>query len=199
MPTQDARGSVPAAAVGRDGIVDAVADPASHQRTIVIRAVDPDAPADLLGLAVLREAWTAEQHGDPDAFVRDPTFVERFVDWYRAGQATRRSWLAEVDGQPIGMVSLHVYERMPRPGSSSGAWGYLGAAYVRPEHRDAGVGGRLLDALTTWAWEEGLLRVVLNPSERAVPFYRRAGFREPPGLLQLDPPDPSPATDEPEC
>lgn len=179
--------------------MDAVVDPAPKAGAVVVRAVDPEAPEDVLALAVLREAWTAEQHGDPGAVVRDPTFVERFVAWYRAGVATRRSWLAELDGEPIGMVSLHLYERMPRPGAPSGTWGYLGAAYVRPEHRSAGVGRRLLDALTTWAWDEGLLRIVLNPATEAVRFYERAGFRAPPNLLQLDPPVPSPASDEPEC
>jgi GNAT superfamily N-acetyltransferase len=58
--------------------------------------------------------------------------------------------------------------------------------YVVPEHRDAGVGRYLLDALVAHADAEGLERVVLSPSERSVPFYRRAGF-DPADQLLLRP------------
>ena len=65
---------------------------------------------------------------------------------------------------------------MPRPGIGDSRWGYLANAYVRPEFRNAGVGRLLIDELMAYARREGLARVVLHPSDRAVPFYERAGF-----------------------
>jgi GNAT superfamily N-acetyltransferase len=43
-------------------------------------------------------------------------------------------------------------------------------------YRDRGIGGRLLDALLRYADDNNFARVVLNPTERAVPLYERAGF-----------------------
>lgn len=74
------------------------------------------------------------------------------------------------------MVNLAIFERMPRPGVGSSRWGYLANAYVVPELRSAGVGQLLVDALMAYARREGLVRVVLSPSEKSVPFYERAGF-----------------------
>jgi GNAT superfamily N-acetyltransferase len=52
-------------------------------------------------------------------------------------------------------------------------------------HRDTGVGSALLGAAVAHARDQGFVRLVLNPSERSIPFYRRAGFRAS-RLLQLD-------------
>jgi GNAT superfamily N-acetyltransferase len=39
-----------------------------------------------------------------------------------------------------------------------------------------GIGGRLLDAVLSYADEHDFARIVLNPCQRAIPFYERAGF-----------------------
>jgi GNAT superfamily N-acetyltransferase len=74
------------------------------------------------------------------------------------------------------MMNLAVFERMPRPGRDPGRWGYLGNAFVLAAYRDQGIGSALLAAVLGYADERGFARVVLSPSERSVPFYRRAGF-----------------------
>lgn len=74
------------------------------------------------------------------------------------------------------MVNLKVFHRMPSPGADHPNWGYLGNAYVRADHRDKGIGGMLMNALLAHAREQGFHRIVLNPTERSVPYYRRAGF-----------------------
>ena len=85
------------------------------------------------------------------------------------------------------MLNMLVVTRMPRPatggGSHTSQWGYISNVYVQPAHRDRGVGGRLLDAATTYADEHALARVVLSPSERSIPFYRRRGFGPATGLM----------------
>ena len=151
--------------------------------TPVIRIADSaDGPA----IAALRQTWTAEDHGD----VADEGFEARFLDWYGRESAHRICWLAELSGQPVGMMNLALFERMPRPGRDSGTWGYLANAFVLASHRDQGIGARLLTGLLAHADGQGYIRVVLRPSERAIPFYRRAGFNPDGGFLIRYPPQP---------
>lgn len=127
-------------------------------------------PSDGALLAALRRRWFA--------VAGDPGFEERFADWYAAEGGRRVFWVAVASdsGEPVGMVNLAVFTRMPRPGVAASRWGYLGNAFVVEEYRDRGVGGLLLAALLRHARDEGFVRVVLSPSERSVPFYERAGF-----------------------
>ena len=137
--------------------------------TPVIRiADDADGPA----IAALRRAWTAEDHGN----VADPGFEARFLDWYERESARRISWLAELSGEPVGIMNLAIFERMPRPGRDAGTWGYLANAFVLAPYRNRGIGAGLLAALLAYADDHGYIRVVLRPSERAIAFYQRAGF-----------------------
>lgn len=142
--------------------------------------------ADGPDLAALRRAWTAENAADTAdtaGEAADEGFEARFADWYQRESARRVTWLAEVAGDPVGMMNLAVFERMPAPGRDPGTWGYLANAFVLEPHRGQGIGGRLLAALLAYADARGYLRVVLRPSDRSVPFYRRAGFTENNGFL----------------
>ena len=131
------------------------------------------ATTDVRGLAGLRARWTEEQDGPTD----DPSFLDRFDAWFARESAHRVAWLAETgEGSPVGMLNMMMFERMPRPGRSTGSWGYVANVYVVPEHRGAGVGGRLMAALTSHADEAGLVRLVLSPTARSVSLYERAGF-----------------------
>ena len=138
--------------------------------------------ADGPALAALRRAWTAEWNPGDDG-ADDPGFEARFLDWYEREAARRVTWLAEVSGEPAGMVNLTLFERMPQPGRDPGSWGDLGDAYVLPAHRDQGIGSRLLRALLDYTHGHRYVRVVLNPSQRSGPFYRRLGFSPEHGLL----------------
>lgn len=131
------------------------------------------AAADADGLAALRQAWTEELLGRAAA---DPKFGERFAGWHAVESGRRVSVVAERDGVLVGMVHLAVFERMPAPERGASRWGYLANAFVRPGHRDGGIGAAMVDLLVRRARELGCVRVVLSPSERSVPFYERAGF-----------------------
>jgi GNAT superfamily N-acetyltransferase len=140
----------------------------SQAEAVIRRAEDADLPA----TARLRRESTAEQDGDR----ADPSFEERFSAWYARESSCRIMWLAEVDGRMAGAVNLAVFERMPRPGRAPSRWGYLGNAFVLAAYRNQGIGRQLLDAALEYARENGFARVVLSPTERAIPFYERAGF-----------------------
>lgn len=135
--------------------------------------------SDVDALIGLRRAWTVERQEVED----DPGFADRFRAWFDAEHPQRTFWLAELAGAPIGMVNLLVFTRMPGPSIDAGRWGYLGNMYVEPPHRNAGVGGRLVEALLAHADAEHLERVVLSPTKPSIAFYRRAGFEAADQLL----------------
>ena len=138
--------------------------------------------ADVDSLIALRTSSSEERRGVGP----DPSFGDRFRAWFATESSQRTFWLASHGDEPIGMANLLSFERMPGPGIDAGRWGYLGNMYVRADHRDRGVGGLLLDALIAHAEAAGLERVVLSPTERSIPFYRRAGF-DPADQLLLRP------------
>lgn len=139
---------------------------------VVVATADLAAAVDRAALADLRAEWVVERRG----VAADDAFRADFDSWLTAESGVRTFWLARVGEAPIGMVNLLEFTRMPAAGGPAGRWGYLGNMFVRPEHRDAGIGRRLLDAVVAEARRRDHVRVVLSPSERSVPFYGRAGF-----------------------
>lgn len=139
---------------------------------------------DLDALAALRLAWNEEHQGHA---IDDPAFVAAFVAWMVAEAPTRTFFLAELDGEPVGMANVKRYERMPAAGmASAGWWGYVGNVFVLPAHRDAGIGAALMEALQAWAWDNGFEHLRLAPSSKAVRFYERLGYVGG-HVVQLDP------------
>lgn len=119
----------------------------------------------------------------------DPGFDTRFREWFAASDGDASlTWIAE-DSEPVGMLQLFIHERMPAPDRDTGGWGYVGLVFVLPEHRNAGLGRRLVDTALAYATECGFSRVVLHPTEQAVPLYRRAGFDPTDRYLQWTRPD----------
>lgn len=133
--------------------------------------------ADRRRLAAVRRAWAEEDAAGP---IDDPGYEARAVAWVEANEGTRTAWLAELDGEPVGMLVLVTVERMPEPRTPPSAWGYVHHLVVLPEHRDRGVGGRLLAAAIAEAEARGWPHLLLNPRPRSLPFYGRRGF-EPAG------------------
>jgi len=153
---------------------------------VVLSAVDLHArphvrvagTADVPALAALRRGLTEEQAGGP---VEDGGFEDALAAWFERERHQRITWLAEVEGGPVGMLNLLVFTRMPKPRSADARgparqWGYVANVYVERDHRDHGIGRALLDEAVRHADRHGFARLVLAPSERSVAFYERAGF-----------------------
>ncbi|MGH3647408.1 MAG: GNAT family N-acetyltransferase [Micromonosporaceae bacterium] len=152
--------------------------------------------ADVAALAALRRAWTDELAGAP---IDDPDFEHTFSEWYATERSRRTNWIAEISDEPVGMLNLVEFRRMPRPGRPQSRWGYVSNVFVLAAYRDQGIGEALLDAAMSHARVHGYARVVLAPSERSVPFYRRAGFGEADMLLAhpaAGEPEPAPSQSE---
>ena len=138
--------------------------------------------ADVDALAALRRAWVEEDAGpieDGQAFERE------FVAWHDAESDRRRIWIAIVADQPVGMLSVVEFHRMPRPDRLWSRWGYVSNLFVLAERRNRGIGRELLDTAIAVARARGYVRLVLSPSPRAVPLYERTGFARADGLMLM--------------
>jgi GNAT superfamily N-acetyltransferase len=131
------------------------------------------ARSDRDALARLRRAWVEENAG---AEVVDPGYEPAFAQWFEREHDQRVTWLALADDEPVGMLNVLVFTRMPRPGRLVSQWAYLANFFVLARHRGQGIGARLLATCVEHADTHDFVRVVLSPSERSVPLYRRAGF-----------------------
>lgn len=130
----------------------------------------------------LRWGLVAEHDG------ADPALAAEFIAHFAAGfdEPTHVHWVGEVEGQVLAVMTVVVVTKTPTLGETHARWGYLTNVYTRPKARDLGIGGRLLEAVTAWAREERFELLLVWPSERAVPFYERAGFRSTRDPLVLD-------------
>ncbi|GAA0465754.1 GNAT family N-acetyltransferase [Streptomyces olivaceiscleroticus] len=149
----------------------------------VRRAETTDAPA----LARLRWEFKEEDHEGREAGSSAPTrSMARAEQWIRERLDGGRwlAWVAEVGADVRGHVFLHLVERVPEPYEDNTPVGYVTNFYVQPGHRNHGCGTALLEALRQHCRERGTDVLIVWPSERSVPVYRRAGFRPSTELLE---------------
>ncbi|MGE7437639.1 GNAT family N-acetyltransferase [Kitasatospora sp. NPDC001175] len=147
---------------------------------VIRRAEFADAPA----LAAMRWRFKAEEGGD-EVPQNEEEFVAECEGWLRARMAGPwRVWLAEVGGRPCGHVFVCLVEKVPSPYQDSEALGYVTNFYVTPEQRNRGLGRALLEEVTRYAHAHRLDTLIVWPSERSAPLYRRCGFDGPGELLE---------------
>ncbi|AOP51273.1 GNAT family N-acetyltransferase [Streptomyces lydicus] len=146
----------------------------------VRQACAADAPV----LARLRWAFKQEDHeGDLSTPVRS---VKQAEQWIRERLDSGRwlAWVVENGEEICGHVFLHLVERVPEPYEDATPIGYVTNFYVVPEYRNRGFGGALLAELKTRAQNTGMDVLIVWPSDRSVPLYRRAGFEASAELLE---------------
>lgn len=146
-------------------------------------AVAEDVPE----LARLRyELYSEQENGVAEAA---DGYRERFAAFATQALSSKdwRAWVARDGDRLVGAMWLHTVHRVPVPGKRAGSIGYLTNVYVEPEHRNGGLGGRMLDRVTAWCRQEGFSAVIVWPTERSRPFYGRGGFGRPdePMVLEL--------------
>jgi GNAT superfamily N-acetyltransferase len=138
---------------------------------------------DSRALAALRWAWRVTELGE--AGMGRAEFDAAFAEWHRVHASTHLAWVAEDGTATVGMAWLATIERVPGPAAWTRLAGHLQSVYVLPAHRNAGVGAALVTAALEDASARGLGYVIVHPSERSFPFYRRLGFGETGRLLEL--------------
>lgn len=84
--------------------------------------------------------------------------------------------VAEQVGSIVGFVSCHIQDLLHHNGKVA----EIQELFVCPEHRNARVGGHLLDAVTALASREGCVNLEVTTNQRrtdAIRFYERAAFQ----------------------
>lgn len=126
-------------------------------------------------MAALRCSYAEEQKGLSAA--SDAHFSARFTEWYRNTAAISRWQVADTGQALVGLVHMFTHFRMPMPTYDPGGWGYVSLLYVEPEHRGNGIGAQLLRTIEQDALSLGFSKLLLNPTDKAIPLYERCGYR----------------------
>lgn len=134
-------------------------------------------PADVSRLADLRWTMTTEDEAPP-AGGRE-TFVRACTDYYRRTLAggLQAHWVAEHEGRIVSTISVHEIEMLPRPGRIEDRFACIINNYTEPAARGRSIASGLLRHVINRSAEADLELLIVWPSERAVPFYERLGFR----------------------
>jgi len=120
---------------------------------------------------LFRSLQPPERHAELEALYAPS--LEALSATFAAG--TSLAWVAD-EPEPSGSLVMHLVTRLPSPTSPNGREGYVVHAWVEPGRRGSGLGAALLAAAEAAARDLGLSRIRLHSAERALPFYRRAGF-----------------------
>jgi ribosomal protein S18 acetylase RimI-like enzyme len=144
----------------------------------------PARAADARAMAVLRYAFRTELAPPTET---EQEFVERATGWLadRLERGSWTGWLACQQDEPVGLVLVHLLEKVPNPVAEPESLGYLSSLYVRPHCRGRGVGERLLRAALDSCRDGCVDTVVLWPSPRSVHMYLRHGFRRQGDVMEL--------------
>lgn len=122
-------------------------------------------------------AWRMDPASRPmfrsTALVPFEEHLKRLHDYFRP-ENRDRWFVVEVDGRPVGTVSLYDFAT----DSVEAEWGRL---VITPAERGRGYGGEAFRLLLGYARDLGLHRlrsVVLEGNEPSMAIHRRLGFRE---------------------
>jgi GNAT superfamily N-acetyltransferase len=95
------------------------------------------------------------------------------------------AWVAEdPDGVAVGIVTLVLDHVPPRPTELRTRQAHVLNMFVRPEHRSAGLGRRLLTAAIQAAEERGVRGFALHATEDGRPLYESLGFAPRPDWME---------------
>jgi GNAT superfamily N-acetyltransferase len=105
-------------------------------------------------------------------------FVIRCEQWMASALRNPRwcCFVAETGTSLVGQVWVEIFEKIPNPTDEPERHAYITNMYVRPERRNAGIGGRLLEAAISWSVGQRPDTMFLWPTPRSRPFYARHGF-----------------------
>ncbi|MFH8580945.1 GNAT family N-acetyltransferase [Streptomyces zaomyceticus] len=147
--------------------------------------VRPARPDDARRLAELRWMFKEEDHeGRPPTSVRSLEEAEQWIR-DRLGNGHWQAWVAETGDDICGHVFLGLVERLPEPYGDNLPIGYVTNFFVTPPQRNKGTGSALLEALTRHSRSAGFESLIVWPSDRSSPLYRRSGFQPSEELLEL--------------
>lgn len=160
--------------------------------------------SDVLELAEMRWTWRTGEDGACPVVSRED-YVEECAAFLRQGFADGSwvCWVAEIEGRIVSHIFLQRVRKVPKPNRPHDEIGYVTNVYTRPTYRGQGIGSALLARVVQWARDRDIDALFVWPSQQAVSFYERAGFRADNEILECqirpveEAPQCSPPTGEP--
>jgi GNAT superfamily N-acetyltransferase len=137
-------------------------------------------------LAELRWAARAEGNGEIPVVTREE-FLSACTRFFKKSQVdgSHFFFIVAQNDLAIAHLSVHRVRLFPRPAKLDDYMGIITENYTRSDYRNRGIGGRLLEYVIDWAQEQDFELLIVYPSERAVPFYARAGFCSETEVMEL--------------
>jgi GNAT superfamily N-acetyltransferase len=146
----------------------------------VVRRADD---AELSHLVALRYRWRTEESGESRGGLDG--FEQQFREWYLTHRESHIGYLLSVSGEPVGCGWLFIIDRIPGPELFLRRAGMIQSVYVKPEHRNHGLGQQLMRTVIDEARAMSLDYLIVHPSKLSFGFYRQIGFAEAEKALEL--------------
>jgi len=99
--------------------------------------------------------------------------IERWLSTHLSETGFPTTLIAVSDSEVVGSVSLHETEAEDRPAYRP----YLGALFVKPDHRGRGLGPALVRAVEAHARRLGHTAIYLNASDATAGLYEKLGWQ----------------------
>jgi len=149
-------------------------------------------PSDAVALAELRWEFRFGSRTGPVAV--SPAEFQRIYAEYISQSLESGEWVvwvAELSGEIIAHVYMHIFRKLPNPYAIEKYLGYISNVYTRPLYRSTGIGAALMGHVKDWALQQGQMDVLfLWRSEESEAFYQRQGFLPNPHIMEFEvPPD----------
>jgi len=147
-------------------------------------------PSDAVTLAELRWEFRFGSRSGPTAL--NPAEFQRVFKEYISQSIESGEWLvwvAELSGEIIAHIYMHVFRKLPNPYAIEKYLGYISNVYTRPAYRSSGIGAALMDHVKDWVLQQGQMDVLfLWRSEESEAFYQRQGFYPNPHIMEFETP-----------
>ena len=140
--------------------------------------------ADAAALARLRWIWRTHERGEYG--LSQAEFEGALRLWWASREESHVAYIAERDGDAVGMAWLAVFDRIPQPRDVERIAGNVQSVFVLEAFRNQGIGGALVEAVIAHARARGAGYLIVHPSQRAYPLYERLGFAATRQLLHMD-------------
>lgn len=141
---------------------------------------------DLMELAEIRWDFQHESY-DVSTDISKAEFLEECVAFLKDGLIKEEwvYWIAEDNNLIVSQIFVRRIRKIPKPQHLFDEYGYVTNVYTRPNYRNKGIGKQLMEEVKQWAANCDLEILIVWPSEEAIPFYERAGFKGENDIMEL--------------
>jgi len=140
---------------------------------------------DLNSLAEMR--WLHEFEEDNCSNMGKKQFITEFKEFLKKGLEWGNwvYWVAEDSDGIVANIYINKIRKVPKPQKLFAEIGYVTNVHTKEKWRNRGIGTQLLKEVVTWSKENGIELLFVWPSERAVGYYEREGFKEKNEIMEL--------------